>query len=467
MDTPTWKILLVDDDEDDYVLTREMLSDAKHGQYTLEWAMTYEDGWEKLQKNHYDAVLMDYDLGPRNGLDLIRYMVDNNSPCPIILFTGRGSHTVDIQAMQAGAALYLTKSEVNPLLLERGIRYAIERKRDQMLLIQNDEALRRVNEDMKKELRRREQAEEELREKSQKLQALYEHQQLLSEAGVELLGGADPIARLDDFFQRISESLGLEIYVQYNVSADGGHLELGKLGGFPPRYYKVLARLEFGQAVCGTVAQTRRPIYVNNVQQSEDPKVRLIRSLGITTYACHPLIVDGQLLGTLSFGSRVLNQFEPETIDILKTFCTMVANALARKRIEEALRRERELFKALFERIPVMITMYHPDLEMIQFNPKFEELIGWTTEDARQADFDLMEKFYPDLEYRRMVEDYMRSLQEGWRDFKVTAKDGTIVESSWTNILLSDDTQIGIGIDIRDGKDAEHKRLENERTDIE
>lgn len=346
MESRTWKILMVDDDEDDYVLTRQMLSDSQGGKYFLDWANSYEDGWQKLLMNGYDAVLMDYDLGPHNGLELIRDAVANDCPFPIILFTGRGSYEVDLQAMQAGAALYLTKSEVNPLLLERGIRYAIERKHAQVLLIKNEEALRRANEDLKQELKKREQAEEELKEKSQKLQTALERQQLLSEAGAELLAGADPIERLDHFFQRVSQSLGLEVYVQYNVSADGQRLELGRLSGFPSRYHKVLAQLEFGQAVCGTVAQTRQPIYVNDVQVSKDRKVRLIRSLGIGTYACHPLIVDGQLFGTLSFGSRTLNRFEPETIDLLKTFCSMVANALARKRTEEALRRERELRKS-------------------------------------------------------------------------------------------------------------------------
>ena len=128
MDTRTWKILLVDDDEDDYFLTRHMLTEAKHGKYILEWASTYDDGWSKIQAGGYDAVLMDYDLGPGNGLDLIRSAVANGYPFPIILYTGRGSYEVDLQAMHAGAALYLTKNEVNPLLLERSIRYAIERK---------------------------------------------------------------------------------------------------------------------------------------------------------------------------------------------------------------------------------------------------------------------------------------------------------------------------------------------------
>lgn len=49
----------------------------------------------------------------------------------------------------------------------------------------------------------------------------------------------------------------------------------------------------------------------------------------------------------------------------------------------------------------------------------------------------------------------MENLETGWKDFNVTAKNGNIFESSWANILLSDDTQIGIGIDNRERKKTE------------
>ncbi len=119
--------------------------------------------------------------------------------------------------------------------------------------------------------------------------------------------------------------------------------------------------------------------------------------------------------------------------------------------------RERELWQKIFEHIPIMVTIYRPDLQMLQFNPAFERITGWTNEDANQGDF--MEKVYPDPTYRQMVTEFMRSLEDGWRDFTVTAKDGASIESSWSNILLSDDTQIGIGIDLRERKHAEQELI--------
>jgi signal transduction histidine kinase/DNA-binding response OmpR family regulator len=130
----TWRILLIDDDEDDYSLTDYMLALARGQKVELEWASTYEQGREELLRNAYHAVLVDYDLGDRTGIELIREMSSQDYPVPLILYTGRGSFDVDMEAMEAGATLYLTKNEANPLLLERFIRYAIERKQQEVAL---------------------------------------------------------------------------------------------------------------------------------------------------------------------------------------------------------------------------------------------------------------------------------------------------------------------------------------------
>jgi PAS domain S-box-containing protein len=124
----TWRILLIDDDEDDYFLTKAMLSEAHSRKFELVWVSNYEDALQTIQSENFDAALVDYDLGSRTGIDLIKEMVSQGSSTPLILYTGRGSYQVDVEAMQAGATLYLTKREANPLLLERFIRYAIERR---------------------------------------------------------------------------------------------------------------------------------------------------------------------------------------------------------------------------------------------------------------------------------------------------------------------------------------------------
>lgn len=143
-----WKILLVEDDEDDYILTRDMLSEARGKKYHLEWAASYDTGKEAILSKLYDAILMDYELGPRTGLDLTREVTALGCKAPIILLTGRGNYEVDLEAMQTGATDYLAKSEATSASLERSIRYAILQK-------QTEEALRAAKEELETRVQER------------------------------------------------------------------------------------------------------------------------------------------------------------------------------------------------------------------------------------------------------------------------------------------------------------------------
>lgn len=122
------KVLLVDDDEDDYILTRDWFSEMADTRFELEWVNNYEQALEAIAKCQHDVYLFDYRLGSHNGLELLREALSYGCLAPIILLTGQGDHEVDIEAMKAGAADYLDKSLLGAPLLERSIRYAIERK---------------------------------------------------------------------------------------------------------------------------------------------------------------------------------------------------------------------------------------------------------------------------------------------------------------------------------------------------
>src|SRR5689334_14277692 len=100
-----WRILLVDDDEDDYVLIRQMLAEARERKFVLEWASTFKAGKDMLEADRsFDAVLVDYDLRSDTGIELIRAAVAQQYPAPFILLTGHGTYELDVQAMEAGAA---------------------------------------------------------------------------------------------------------------------------------------------------------------------------------------------------------------------------------------------------------------------------------------------------------------------------------------------------------------------------
>jgi two-component system cell cycle sensor histidine kinase/response regulator CckA len=123
------KILLVEDDEDDYILARDLLAEIPGHRFALDWVNTYARGLERMVLNQHDLVLVDYRLGPENGVTLLRVALERGCQAPVILLTGAGQHEIDLEAMQAGAADYLVKAGLRSDTLERSIRYAIQRKR--------------------------------------------------------------------------------------------------------------------------------------------------------------------------------------------------------------------------------------------------------------------------------------------------------------------------------------------------
>jgi len=66
------KVLLVDDDEDDFVLTRNLLSEINGISFQLEWARSYAEGMDRIERGEHDVYILDYQLGRRNGLELLR-----------------------------------------------------------------------------------------------------------------------------------------------------------------------------------------------------------------------------------------------------------------------------------------------------------------------------------------------------------------------------------------------------------
>lgn len=136
------KILLVDDDEDDYIITKSMIDRIRDTEYDLEWCDKYEPALAKMLEDNFDVYLIDYRLGADNGLDLLKQALEGGCNSPIILLTGQGDREIDLAAMKAGASDYLVKGIIQAPLLERSIRYAIERKRTEEALKESEERYR-------------------------------------------------------------------------------------------------------------------------------------------------------------------------------------------------------------------------------------------------------------------------------------------------------------------------------------
>ncbi len=172
-------------------------------------------------------------------------------------------------------------------------------------------------------------------------EALHKHAErlrLLWEAASILLTTDDPDAMLRGLFARIAPHFGLDTYFNFMVTEAGDALRLESCTGIPAEEARTISRLEFGQAVCGTVAQHRRPLVATHIQQSDDPKVQLVKGYGIRAYACNPLLAGDRLLGTLSFASRTRDDFDPDEIGFLQTIAHYVTVAYERLRLIGQLR---------------------------------------------------------------------------------------------------------------------------------
>jgi len=144
MERDRLRILLVDDDEDDYVMTRDLLAEMTGVSCELQWIDTYDLALEAIRSWQHDVYLLDYRLGERSGLELLRAAVEQGCRAPLILLTGQGDREVDLEAMKAGAADYLVKGQIDAPLLERAIRYGIERKRTEETLEENQRFIQRI-----------------------------------------------------------------------------------------------------------------------------------------------------------------------------------------------------------------------------------------------------------------------------------------------------------------------------------
>jgi signal transduction histidine kinase len=154
----TISVLLIDDDRDDFILTRELLAEIPGDRFTLDWIGDYDAGLDAICSGSHDVYLLDYRLGPRTGIELLREAHSHGCIGAIILLTGQGQNRTDLDALAAGADDYLEKSGLTSHLLERAIRYAIAQRSAALELErkvkERTEELAKANEALK-ELNRR------------------------------------------------------------------------------------------------------------------------------------------------------------------------------------------------------------------------------------------------------------------------------------------------------------------------
>jgi diguanylate cyclase (GGDEF)-like protein/PAS domain S-box-containing protein len=138
-DPESLTVLLVEDDEDDYVITRDMLCGQDREQFHIDWCRDFDEALAAIRERRHDVYLVDYRLGEHTGLDLIRAGSASRPLRPVLILTGHSDYGIDLEATALGVTDYLVKQELTPATLERSIRYAISHARTLRALAQSEE----------------------------------------------------------------------------------------------------------------------------------------------------------------------------------------------------------------------------------------------------------------------------------------------------------------------------------------
>ncbi len=207
--------------------------------------------------------------------------------------------------------------------------------------------------------------------------------------------------------------------------------------------------------------KTGKPIAITDAFNDERFNIKHMRKLSVRSILAAPLIINEQPIGVICFhyDSKIHNFEEQEikfSVQLAATASVALENSRLfeqQKKAEQKLANQKELLESIFDNIPILLCIWDPDLQRFTLNEFAQKTIGWTDEDANS--FDFMEKVYPDPNYRQEVIQFMQNRQTCWKELQTTVKSGQEIPINWANIHLSDQTSVGIGVDLRELKEAE------------
>lgn len=249
----------------------------------------------------------------------------------------------------------------------------------------------------------------EVRDLLRRQEKAVERVDVLAEVASHLLLSDQPEEIVASVFRKIAAHLGLEVYLCYLYDEKTQKLRLSSQAGLAEAVAAARAVLDLRNSFCGAVAQQRKYVIAEQVQDSNDASIADIKALGMTAYACFPLLANGRLIGTLSFGLRRGNRLEHAELAMLETVCNQVAVAIERKRTEEALH---ELNQVLEKRVDDRTA------QLQEINDQMEAFTYSISHDLR-APLRAIRGFA-----QALSEDYAASLDATGRDYLERMGDG-------------------------------------------
>ncbi len=303
------RVLLADDNAD----MRDYITSLLAPHFDVSAVEDGQAALEAVRQRSPDLILSDVMMPRLDGLGLLQAVRGDAElrTLPVILLSARAGEESKVEGLDAGADDYLIKPfNARELLARVNVHLTLARIRQE--------------------------SASQVTQATQDLQVRGERMQLLSETLAQLLGARDPDTVVKDLVAKVAAHLRADCYFNFMVDAGGNALQLHSCGGITDEQAAAIQRLEFGQAICGTVAQTCRAIVANDIQNTDYDKADLVRGLGIQTYACHPLMTGGRLLGTLSFASRSRPEFDEDELKFIRIVTNSAALVLEQLKSVEA-----------------------------------------------------------------------------------------------------------------------------------
>ncbi|RMF01191.1 MAG: response regulator [Chloroflexi bacterium] len=346
-------VLLVDNDEAHHALIRRLLTDTEGTQISLDWVSTYEEGVAQVMQNRHDAYLIDYRLGGKfTGMDLLREATQAGCTAPLILITSHGNRELDLAAMEAGAADFLVKDQISPALLERSIRYAIERKRTEQELQESREALESAIAKRTAELREKVTQLEQLERENQ---ASLEWRTRQVETSTQVAQEIAAAPALDALFRsvvnRVQERFGY--YHVHVYTVEGDFLVMQEGTGGPGRMMKEVGhKIPVGAArsLVAKALRTGEPVLVPDVSKDKRWLPNLLLAETKSELAV-PIKLGNDVLGVLDVQNDRVGGLSQEDQILMMGLCGQIAVAINNRRLELERQKAEEAQQKLIEEL--------------------------------------------------------------------------------------------------------------------
>ncbi len=283
--------------------------------------------------------------------------------------------------------------------------------------------------------------------------------ELLADINSRLLS-ENPQDIIDELCQATMEFLKCDVFFNYMVDKEKDCLYLNSYAGIPQEEAEKIEWLDYGAAVCGCAALESKRIIAEDIFHNPDPCTDLVRSYGVQAYACHPLLIEGESIGTLSFGTKSRINFSNKELEVMKAVTDQISIAMDRLISNQILMDSESKYRELVENANSIILKYDREGKITFFNEYAQKFFGYDLDEVLKKHVKIL--LPENEEIHEHLEQDILNYPEKFKEYvnKNRLQNGEIVWVSWTNRLIEDENgniigNLAIGQDVTQRKIAE------------